>query len=184
VAVSKAQRTPNAHIALYKKFLAVAKYLLPTGDQAKSTLWHWNIHTDTIFVHEGRVSSLLDWQDTWTGPLFLQARRPWLVRYNREFMMRLPENYQSIEDADEKLRLRVQVERSLLRSKYDTATKSTNPVLHDSIHIAQESNRRQTRGYASNTWDEDIIPFRQCLIRVARYVNPKLTAKSISIANT
>jgi hypothetical protein len=182
--MSTAQRTPNAHIALHRKFLEVANYLLPTGDQAKPILWHWGTHPGNIFVHEGRVCGLLDWQDTWTGPLFCQARRPAFVKYNGELMLRLPEGFQSLEDEDEKLRLRVQVERSLLLSKYDTETKGTNPVLHNSMDIAQEQNRRHILGWSSNTWDGDIMPFRQCLIRVARHVHSIPPAKFISIANT
>jgi aminoglycoside phosphotransferase (APT) family kinase protein len=54
----------------------VMEYLLPEGDLSRPTLWHWDIHASNIFVDNNRVTSLIDWQDTWIGPLFLQARQP------------------------------------------------------------------------------------------------------------
>lgn len=62
--------------------MEVADYLLPKGDQIRSTLWHWDIHAPNMFVHKDCITSLIDWQDTWAGPLFLQARSPQLVDYN------------------------------------------------------------------------------------------------------
>ncbi|KAH8719343.1 kinase-like domain-containing protein [Phaeosphaeriaceae sp. PMI808] len=170
-ATSEAQRTPDAHIALYRKFLDVVEYLLPKGDQIRPTLWHWDIHAPNIFVHEGHITSLIDWQDTWVGPLFLQARHPRLVDYNGELMMRLPESYDALEDEDEKMRVRTQVEKSIVLWTYETETKNTNPILHDILHINQGRTRRDTVDFSANTWDGDIIPFRQCLIRIARHWN-------------
>ncbi|KAH7406540.1 kinase-like domain-containing protein [Phaeosphaeria sp. MPI-PUGE-AT-0046c] len=170
-ATSEAQRTPEAHIDLYKKFLDVAEYLLPRGDQIKPTLWHWDIHAPNIFVHKNHVTSLIDWQDTWVGPLFLQARHPRLVDCNGELMMRLPESYDALEDEDEKLRVRKQVEKSVVLWTYETETKNTNPLLHEILHIVQGRTRRDTVDFSVNTWDGDIIPFRQCLIRIARHWN-------------
>lgn len=121
-------------------------------------------------MHDGRISSLIDWQDTWVGPLFLQARHPRLVDYNGELMLELPEHYETVKDGDEKERIRTQVEKSIILWAYENDTKSTNPILQDILHIYQGRTRRETVNFASNTWDKDIIPFRQCLIRIARYV--------------
>ncbi|KAH6723680.1 kinase-like domain-containing protein [Leptodontidium sp. MPI-SDFR-AT-0119] len=170
-APSEAQRTPEAHVVLYRKFLDVAEYLLPKGDQIRPTLWHWDIHAPNIFVHEGHVAALIDWQDTWVGPLFLQARHPRLVDYNGELMVRLPESYDALEDGDEKTRIRIQVEKSIVLWTYETETKNTNSILHDILHINQGRTRRDTVDFSANTWDGDIIPFRQCLIRIVRHWN-------------
>jgi hypothetical protein len=80
------------------------EYLLPEGDLSRPTLWHWDIHAPNIFVDNNRVTSLIDWQDTWIGPLFLQARHPRLVDYNGELMLKLPQNYNALED-EEKMRV-------------------------------------------------------------------------------
>lgn len=87
-------------------------------------------------------------------------------------MMRLPESYDALEDEDEKSRVRTQVEKSIVLWTYETETKDTNPILHDILHIDQGRTRRDTVDFSANTWDGDIIPFRQCLIRIARCVQP------------
>jgi hypothetical protein len=168
--MSEAQRSPAAHINLYRKFLDIAEYVLPRGEQSRPALWHWDVHAPNIFVHDGRVSSLIDWQDTWIGPLFLQARHTRLVDYNGELMLKLPEHYETVEHEDEKERIRTQVAKSIILWAYENETKRINPILQDILHIYQGRTRRETVDFASNTWDGDIIPFRQCLIRIARYV--------------
>lgn len=150
----------------------VSEHILPKGDQIRPTLWHWDIHAPNIFVEGDHVTSLIDWQDIWVGPLFLQARHPRLVDYNGELMLKLPERYHALEDEDEKARVRTQVEKSMVLWTYESETKNTNPILHDILHMRQGRTRRDTVDFSANTWDGDIIPFRQCLIRIARYVGP------------
>jgi hypothetical protein len=157
---------------------------MPEGDQVRPTLWHWDIHAPNIFVHENHVTSLIDWQDTWVGPLFLQARHPRLVDYNGESMMELPESYGALEDEDEKMRIRTQVEKSVVLWSYEMENKDRNPILHEILHVNHGRTRRDTIDFAANTWDGDIIPFRQCLIRIARYVGPMLTTEMMQTANT
>jgi len=87
-------------------------------------------------------------------------------------MLKLPERYHALEDEDEKARVRTQVEKSMVLWTYESETKNTNPILHDILHMRQGRTRRDTVDFSANTWDGDIIPFRQCLIRIARYVGP------------
>ena len=89
---SEAQKSPEEHIALYKKYLDISPYILPKdGTMARSTLWHWDLHAPNIFVKDDRITGLIDWQTAWAGPLFLQYRYPKLVRYSGDVMLRLPE---------------------------------------------------------------------------------------------
>lgn len=149
----------------------VVEYLLPEGDEIRPALWHWDIHAPNIFVHKDRITSLIDWQDTWVGPLFLQARHPRLVDYNGELMLTLPKSYDALED-EEKQRIQTQVQQSIVLWTYEMETKKTNPILHDMWHMKRSRTRRDTVDFSANTWDGDIIPFRQCLIRIARYISP------------
>ncbi|KAH9879801.1 hypothetical protein J1614_001825 [Plenodomus biglobosus] len=166
-----APRSPLAHIALYEKFLKVSDILLPKGDFVRPTLWHWDIRIPNIFVKEDSITSLIYWQDTWTGPLSHQARHPRLVRYGGDLVLQLPEGLESMQDEEEKRRIQAWVQKSIVMWSYEKDTKSVNSVLHDVLHIDQAQNRRDTFNFANNTWDEDIIPFRQCLIRVVRHWN-------------
>jgi hypothetical protein len=169
VAECYSQNSADAHIELYNKFLDVSDYLLPYNKELnRSTIWHWDIHAPNLFVEGNKVTGLIDWQDNWAGPLFLQARRPKLVAYNGDIMLELPEHYKDIEDEDERARIRAQVEKSIVLGAYESNTKRTNAVLHEIFDLPHGRTRKETVVFSTNTWDDDIIPFRQCLIRVAR----------------
>jgi hypothetical protein len=121
---SEVQKSPDAHIALYEKFLRIVDHLLPCrNDLIRPTIWHWDIHAPNIFVDGGRISCLIDWQNVWTGPLFLQVKHPRLVDYNGEILLKLPEGYENIRDKDERQRIRNTVERSIVLWSYESATR-------------------------------------------------------------
>ncbi|TVY47711.1 Altered inheritance of mitochondria protein, mitochondrial [Lachnellula occidentalis] len=167
---SKAQNSPSSHISLYKMFLRIVPYIFPkTKKLSGSTLWHWDMHSANLFVEGNRITSLIDWQDTWAGPLFLQFRHPKLVDYNGEVLLKLPEIYESLEEGNEKARTRNQVERSIILYTYETETDENNPLLSEILRVPQGRTRRQTVQFAANTWDGDILPFQQCLIRIERH---------------
>jgi len=42
-----------------------------------------------------RITSLIDWQDTWAGPIFLQFRHPKPVDYDGQVLLKLTESYGS-----------------------------------------------------------------------------------------
>lgn len=144
--------------------------MLSRDDLIRPTLWHWDIHAPNVFVDGESIICLIDWQDTWAGPLFLQARHPRLVDYNGEIILKLPQHYEDIVDEEERARIRTQVEKSIILWAYESDTRTTNPILDEIFHIPYGRTRRETIEFSSNTWDGDIIPFRQCLIRIARYV--------------
>jgi len=102
------------------------------------------------------------------GPLFLQYRYPKLVDYNGKVMLRLPENYKDMEK-DEKDRVAEQVERSLVQYLYEIETQKQNMLLVDMNNIPHRVTRKQTIEFGEDTWDGDILPFRQCLIRIERF---------------
>jgi hypothetical protein len=153
-------------------FLDLVPYLFPKNKKlTSSTLWHWDIHSANLFVEGNRISSLIDWQDTWAGPLFLQFRHPKLVDYNGEVLLKLPENYESLEEAGEKVRTRKQVEKSIVLYTYETESDKKNLLLSEILRVHHGRTRRELVQFAANTWDGDILPFRQCLIRVERLVH-------------
>lgn len=86
-------------------------------------------------------------------------------------MLKLPEYYSTLE-GEEKMGVRTQAEKSIVLWTYETETKNTNPIIQDVLQISQARTRRDTVDFSANTWDGDIIPFRQCLIRITRYVGP------------
>jgi len=81
-----------------------------------------------------------------------------------------PDNYKDIQDEEEKARIDAQVEKSVVLRTYETHTRIANPAVHEVFHIPHGLTRRQLITFATNTWDGDIIPSRQSLIRIARFV--------------
>lgn len=128
------------------------------------------MHAPNIFVKYDRITSLIDWQSTWAGSLFLQYRYPKLVNYTGEVMLRLPEGYKDMEKSN-KDRVADQVERSIVQFLYEAETKKQNPLLVRVNDTPQGTTRRRTIEFAEDTWDGDILPFRQCLIRLERFVS-------------
>jgi hypothetical protein len=84
-------------------------------------------------------------------------------------MLRLPENYKNMEKIEQD-RVANRVEKSLVQYIYETETKKQNPLLVEVNDIPHGITRRQTVEFAEDTWEGDILPFRQCLIRLERFV--------------
>ncbi|KXS93792.1 hypothetical protein AC579_10484 [Pseudocercospora musae] len=157
------ERDPAVHISLQEKLLKAADYLLPSDVRLQnSVLWHWDLHAPNIFVQDGKITDIIDWQDCWAGPLILQARRPALVDYQGEVLLRLPADFENIRDEEEKRSIRSKVEQSLVLFFYEDETKESNPEL---TRVYQDIPHRQTIcdaiTFAANTWDSDIIMLRE-----------------------
>ena len=168
VRLSEAQKSPQEHIQLLRKYLASISKILPnSSDLVRPALWHPDIHDGNLFVHEGRISSVIDWQSIWVGPLILQARTPRLIDYNGEIKLRLPNNYKEL-DEEEKSRVTEQVSRSIQVYLYEEQTAKINPLLNEAFRQPHGKALSQLVNFAGNSWDDDIIPLRECLINLER----------------
>lgn len=167
---SDAQNSPEVHIALYNKYLSISPYILPLDVRmTRSTLWHWDMHAPNLFVKDDRITGLIDWQSAWAGPLFLQYRYPKLVDYTGDVMLRLLDDYKSMEKSVQD-QVAHEVEKSLVQYLYETETNKQNPLLVETNNIPRGITRRQSVEFVEDTWEGDILPFRQCLIRLERFV--------------
>ncbi len=165
---SQAQNSPEAHISLLQRLLKVTPFLIPQdADMTASTLWHSDIHASNIFVSKGRITSLIDWQAAWMGPLFIQVRQPGLLDHRGEILLKLPENFKELE-VDEQNRLNEQVSTSILLHVYETHTATQNPLLSRLYRLQHGKTRTQPILFAGDTWQDDILPLRESLIRVDR----------------
>lgn len=84
-------------------------------------------------------------------------------------MLRLPENFKDL-DEDEQVQVQEQVGSSILLYIYETTTASVNPLLSRVYRLPLGRLRRDVVTFCENTWEDDILPFRQCLIRIERSV--------------
>lgn len=85
-------------------------------------------------------------------------------------MLRLPPDYPSITDKEEKDRLCAQVEKSLLLWSFETPLKSHDPALKQIWTLPQRQMIRDAIAFAVNTWESGPVAFREVLIRIQRYV--------------
>lgn len=164
------QKSPQDHIALLEKYLSVVSRLLPDDTElVRPALWHPDIHDGNIFTQDGRISSLIDWQSVWIAPLLLQARTPRLIDYHGEIQLRLPEDFKTLPE-EERDRVRDQVQRSIQVYLYEDRTARVNPLLDRAIRKPHGKTLAQLVSFAGNSWDDHIVPLRDTLIDVERYV--------------
>ncbi|KAL4935124.1 hypothetical protein BDV06DRAFT_217657 [Aspergillus oleicola] len=168
---SVTQNIPSSHISLLQRYLDVAPYFFPGDDHSDvvaSYLSHTDLHSGNIFVENGRISSLIDWQETWAAPLLLLARHPRLVDYDGEIILKPPANFKEL-DPTEKKRIRETMSKSIILYLYEQQLAEEVPLLDKAIRFEYGRTRCEPVLFAGNTWDNDIIPLRESLIRVEKY---------------
>ena len=83
-------RDPSEHLKSLSRFKTAIPYIIPSKlpKLVQPTLWHHDMSLNNVFISsdelsEGRIviSSVLDWQNTWVGPLYVQARVPRMLSY-------------------------------------------------------------------------------------------------------
>lgn len=160
--MSPEQNSPQAHTALLQKFLATIPHITPQDPELVSPrLWHPDFHAGNIYIDDqARISSIIDWQGAWTTPVFIGANPPLLLDYGVDMLMKLPENFKSLDDAT-KDALRYQVSQSILLHSYETCTAEKNP---------HGQTLKQLEAFVGSTWDNCLFPFQECLIRVEKCV--------------
>ncbi|PYH96755.1 hypothetical protein BO71DRAFT_448359 [Aspergillus ellipticus CBS 707.79] len=141
------QTSPASHISALENYIQVAPYLLPKDPTLVAPyIRHTDLHAANIFVH---------WQDVFSAPLILQARRAKLVEYNGEIVLNAPANFKDL-DADEKSRIRGYIAKDI-------------PLLDKALRCKHGRMRCDSIDFVGGTWDDEIIPLREALIRVERY---------------
>ncbi|KAL1885406.1 hypothetical protein Plec18167_000900 [Paecilomyces lecythidis] len=166
---SHSQNNPAEHISLLQRYLSVSPYLLPHEDDLLgSFLWHTDLRIPNIFVDDnGNITSIIDWQSTWAGPLFLEARHPHFLNYNGDLTLELPKIFKQL-DGSTQIAVRSKVIKSILSFLYEKNTAQRNPALSRVFQYPNGVLMTDPVRFAGNTWDGDILPLRESLIRVQK----------------
>lgn len=169
--VGPLQHSMDAHIASLNKLKAVIPYIVPQdADLARPRFWHPDFHAGNIYVDDdGNLTAIIDWQGAWTTPPFIGINPPSILDYGVEMLMKLPENFKSLDDGD-KEKLRYQVSQSILITAYETRTAKMNPPLDKMMRTAHGQTLKQLEAFANATWDNCLYPLNECLLRIQRYV--------------
>lgn len=169
---SKRQSDCQAHIDLLGKYLSVIAQLLPKEPEVLAPfLWHRDLHPGNLFIHDGKISSVIDWQSCWVGPLILRARAPRLLDYNGEIMLKLPPEYEEMPE-DERRSVEYKVQQSVQVYSYEHKTAGRNPLLNQVLRYPHGRMLSNVVEFASASWDGEILPLRDCLIQIERYETP------------
>ncbi|KAF8878664.1 hypothetical protein CPB84DRAFT_1852303 [Gymnopilus junonius] len=81
----------SAHLATLKLFDSIIPYITPTdfSELIQPTLWHHDLSGSNIFISRDElakdrvvITSVIDLQNTYSAPLYLQARVPHVVAYH------------------------------------------------------------------------------------------------------
>ncbi|KAL4812746.1 kinase-like domain-containing protein [Aspergillus spinulosporus] len=168
---SATQNSPSSHISLLHQYLKVAPYLLPNDPAVVAPhIWHTDLHAANIFVHDGRISSVIDWQGTWAAPLILQARHPRLVEYHGDIVLKAPANIKDLEP-DDKKKVREQMSKSIIIYLYEKQIAKEVSLLNKVLRYNHGRTRCEPIQFVGDTWEDDILPLRESLIRMEKYWN-------------
>lgn len=110
---------------------------------------------------------MIDWQGAWAGPLLLQARPAQLMDYQGNQLLKRPDNFDDLDDK-RKAEIKQQIFKSTLFQLYLIETGEKNPILADNFNLDHGKTRRLLVEYAGDTWDDDIVSFRETLINIER----------------
>ncbi|RMY81047.1 hypothetical protein D0861_08431 [Hortaea werneckii] len=132
----------------------------------RGTLFHWDLRAPNFFIEDGHITSLIDWQDAWIAPLFMQERRPQLLEDDGEMVLRLPDYFETMEDKAEKAKVQAQVEKSILSWYYHRVVRERFPALQDLFDLPLTRIRRETVLFASDIWEGETLPLRACLYQL------------------
>lgn len=134
----------------------------------RPTLWHSDLHSSNFFVDNNLITAVIDWQGSWAGPLLLQAQPSPLVDYQGSILLKRPANFDDL-DSEQQVQIKRQIFKSTLFQLYLMETERRNPLLARVFHLNHGKTRRLAVELAGNTWDDEIVPFREALINVEKY---------------
>ncbi|EGC45615.1 conserved hypothetical protein [Histoplasma capsulatum var. duboisii H88] len=162
-------------IAIMKDLLLIENKLLSSREPIPNitaaphivapTIRHTDLHSDNLLVDNGHITSAIDWQGAWAGPLFLERRHPRPIDHHGDVILKPPVNFKDLVP-NEKSRLRRQITSSIVLYLYEQQTAKINPRLDRILRSKLGRIRCDPITFASNTWDDDLLPLRESLINL------------------
>ncbi|EZF91057.1 hypothetical protein H113_07908 [Trichophyton rubrum MR1459] len=131
--------TPSSsklHVKLLEQFITVLPYIIPPSEIIQPILMHQDLHFDNIFVDEtdpSKVSGIIDWQATYSSPIFTQSRFPSIFDCEDPYTwgavhLTLPEHFDTLSIEEKKL-AEDSLGRLRLKKFYELASRKMNPLL-------------------------------------------------------
>jgi hypothetical protein len=163
------------HVDILKtteKLLPILTTHAPLLGRSRATMWHTDLHMGNIFVSQEdhtRILGLIDWQSTSISPLLLQVRWPTFLKPPQGYCEgperpKLPKKFGDL-DADEKKIALFLHDQATSAKAYEVATYLNN---RDAYAARWElfNPLRELFLRIGDTWDDGVVPVRNCLIRI------------------
>lgn len=159
-------QTPSEHITVLKQYRSIVPALVPKDKKVTaSVLWHPDLNPGNVFITEsGEMTSIIDWQGAWAGPLYLQMNTPAFVTYNGPDLPSgaelpvLPETFNRMALSKQEI-IRKDHRAKMLHKLYEI--KQLLPY-----KIAARETRVMPVRAAGRTWKDGILPLQLALLEV------------------
>lgn len=158
------------HLRVLEQYRSIVPALVPKDEKVKSSiLWHPDLNPGNVFVSaddESQVTSVIDWQGCWAGPLYLQMNTPSFVSYAGEVpsgleFPKLPENFDHMVPARQAI-VRADHRAKMLHKLYEI--KQLYPY-----QIEEKETRVMPVRASGRTWKDGILPMQLALLDVVSH---------------
>ncbi|KDQ15000.1 hypothetical protein BOTBODRAFT_625693 [Botryobasidium botryosum FD-172 SS1] len=176
--LSDEQESIEAHLAMLDRFASILPLLKLPPELLPLTLWHTDLHEGNVVVEPDGfpgITGIIDWQNTWIGPRFIQAKFAPLFAYEGTLFdprkhkpPEWPSNFDEL-DEEEKAEWKEQFF-SLARHKLYEISLRTRHQEHRSVLTYPHLKTMVLLFHsASRTWTDGLVSLRQALIKVAAH---------------
>lgn len=161
---SPIQNDPGVHITLLKKLALALPYLCMPG-MMNGHLHHEDIYYGNLFVEGNKITSVIDWQASWVGPLQLQARNPPMLDVPKVQRVEIPDDFAEYSLQD-RAGIKLEVEKTLLLRTYSYQMEKEIPSFHRAMKL--DKSKLLTKGllFANDTWEGGVLPLRGTLVKM------------------
>ncbi|RAH45621.1 phosphotransferase family protein [Aspergillus brunneoviolaceus CBS 621.78] len=111
-----------------------------------------------------------NWQGLCAALLIIQARHPGLVDYSSKVILKAPESFKQLNLA-EKARIRGLISRSILLYLYEKQIARELLLLNKVLRFNHGWTRCNPVLFVGDTWEDDLLPLRESLVRLERCWN-------------
>lgn len=152
------------HQSLLCKFSEASAPLLVRG-MSVAHLHHEDIYYGNIFVKDGKITSLIDWQASWVGPLQLQARAPPFLDVPKIQRLELPKDTHLLPPVQRK-KVIEQVQKTTLLRTYLQSMEKECPDFYTLLKLPQSKLLVKGLQFVDATWDGGVLPLRGTLFKI------------------
>ncbi|GFN11037.1 aminoglycoside phosphotransferase family protein [Aspergillus tubingensis] len=164
---------PSEHTSLLSRFLQLATLLIPKDTVHNAPiLRHPDLTLNNILLEPGsaKIASIIDWQDSITFPLFMQAGYPAFCEHDSSKAQTLqapslPDNFYDMSN-EEQMEAKAEFRSEEANLYYTSATGLYNGNHWSALKIPHLGMRQYLHQQTGYPWDGDVINLRAALVGI------------------